>query len=162
MVEQAPPVEVGTWLAPEIAYGEGWLDRIADALKVRDLGLDRRGFVDATTSIALRPRLLEVSQRGRSLGGALDASQDADPLVQPATAAILSDTWSASDENMLRHRVDHVTTDEMIEELERPGRIIGMQARGKGAPLYGEGQYGWDPDLNPRSTALPAAYIRRR
>jgi hypothetical protein len=37
-----------------------------------------------------------------------------------------------------------------------------MQARGKGEPLYGEGQYGWDPDLRPRSTTLPAAYIDRR
>ena len=65
-------------------------------------------------------------------------------------------------ENTMQRRVDYVTTNELIEELEQPGRAIGLQALGKGQPLYGEGQYGWDPDLRARSTALPAAYITRR
>ena len=37
-----------------------------------------------------------------------------------------------------------------------------MQALSKGGPLYGEGQYGWDPNLRPRSNALPSAYVVER
>jgi hypothetical protein len=55
-----------------------------------------------------------------------------------------------------------VTVNELIEQLELPGQPIGMQALGKGRQLFGEGQFGWNPDLRPRSSTLPAAYVDRR
>ena len=58
-------------------------------------------------------------------------------------------------------RVDDLTTNELIEALELPGQPIAMQAIGKGKPLYGEGQFATEPDLLPRSTVLPSAYIAR-
>jgi hypothetical protein len=58
--------------------------------------------------------------------------------------------------------VDRITANELIEDLELPGRILSMQAPIKGGPLYGEGQYGWDPRLRPRSNALPSAYVVER
>jgi hypothetical protein len=50
----------------------------------------------------------------------------------------------------------------MVEKLEAPGQPIAMQAIGKGKLLYGEGQFAADPDLRPRSTVLPSAYITRK
>jgi hypothetical protein len=82
-------------------------------------------------------------------------------LAYAATAAVLSDSWSAADEGQLGGRVDDVTTNELIEMLELPARVIGMQAIGRGRPLYGEGQFAWDPDLRPRSTVVPSAYVRQ-
>lgn len=155
------PIDVGYSFAPGVAYGGGPVERVAEALRVRNLGLNRHGFANASIAIGLRPLLRRVAQRRVALGERPETREEDRP-VQRATAAILSDTWSARDENTLRRRVDEVTTNELIEELERPGRLMGMQARGKGEPLYGEGQYGWDPDLRPSSTTLPAAYIRRR
>mgnify|MGYP005824597947 CR=1 FL=1 len=75
---------------------------------------------------------------------------------------MLSDTWTASDEAQFQRRIDDVTIDELVELFELPGRPIGLQALGKGDPLYGEGQFSWDPDLRPRTSSLPAAYIERR
>lgn len=160
--EQQSPVDVGYWFVPGIAHGQGPIERVAETLQVRNLNLNRYGFATASTSIAIRPLLSRAAQRSPSLDPAVEGESVARPLVQQAAAAILSDTWSALDENSMRRRIDDVTTNELIEELERPARAIGMQARGKGEPLYGEGQYGWGLDLRPRSTTLPAAYIRRR
>jgi hypothetical protein len=35
-------------------------------------------------------------------------------------------------------------------------------ALGRGRPLYGEGQFAWEPALQPLSTDVPAAYIERQ
>jgi hypothetical protein len=143
--EQSAPVDVGYAWVPGIAYGDGPIGDIAQVLRVNDLGLNRRAFAAVSVAIGLKPLF--------------SAPDDERPLVQRAAGAILSDTWSARDEVGLGNRVDRVTTNELVEEFELPARAIALQATGKGEPLYGEGQYGWNPDLRPRSDALPAAYI---
>lgn len=160
--QQRPPVEVGYSLVPGIAYGEGVLGSIESALLLDSLNLNRRAFTSATVSIGLRPVLGRMADRPVSLGVREAAQRDHNQLLQTAAGALLSDTWSARDENNMRRRIDDLTTDELIGNLELPSRIIGLQALGKGRLLYGEGQYGWDPDLRPSSTTLPAAYITRR
>jgi hypothetical protein len=146
--EQAAPVDVGYAWVPGIAYGSGLIDDIAELLRVDDLDLNRRAFAAVTVAVGLKPLL--------------SSRTDERPLVQRAAGAVLSDTWSARDEAGLRNRVDRVTTNEVVEALELPARAIALQAISKGEPLYGEGQYGWDPDLRPRSDALPSAYISTR
>jgi hypothetical protein len=158
--EQASPVEVGRWFVPSIAYGDGALADVARALKTRDLQLNRHAFATVSGSITLRPVLEQLADHPRSLSGAADEEEQHAALVQRTSGAILSDTWIASDENSFRKRVDDLALDEMLENLELPGRLIGMNARGKGQPLYGEGQFGWDPDLRPKTTTLPSAYVR--
>lgn len=160
--QQRPPVEVGYSLVPGIAYGEGVLGSIESALLLDSLNLNRRAFTGVTVSIGLRPVLGRMADRPVSLGAREASQRDHNQLVQTTAGALLSDTWSARDENNMRRRIDDLTTDELIGNLELPSRIIGLQALGKGRLLYGEGQYGWDPDLRPSSTTLPAAYITRR
>jgi hypothetical protein len=160
--QRATPIEVGYQLVPGLAYGDGPLSAIAALLQVDDLRMNRESFAHATIGIGLRPLLQDKASMRVSLG-IREADNQAHPqLVQRAEAAILSDTWSARDENNLRRRVDDLTTNELIETLEFPGRPIALQAIGKGKLLYGEGQFAADPDLRPRSTVLPTAYITRR
>jgi hypothetical protein len=142
----ATPVEAGFVLMPGLAHGTGVVAVAAHALRMDDLNLNRRSFASATIEANVRPLL---------------ARSDS-PLTQRATGALLSDTWSPRDENEFGRRVDHITANELIEDLELPGRILSMQAPSKGGPLYGEGQYGWDPRLRPRSNALPSAYVVER
>lgn len=160
--EQQSPVEVGYWLVPGITYGEGVLGSIEAALLLDNLDLNRRAFAGTTVSVGLRPVLAKMADRPVSLGQREAAQRDRTQLVHTATGALLSDTWSARNENDMRGRIDNLTTNELIGNLELPARTIGLQALGKGQPLYGEGQYSWDPDLRPSSTTLPAAYITRR
>lgn len=141
------PVEAGMMLMPGLAHGSGPLGAAATALQMDDLGLNRRAFASATVSASVE-RLL--------------AEDPGAPLIQRANGALLSDVWSARDEREFGRRVDRITADELIETLEQPGRPIGMQALGKGEALYGEGQYGWDPQLQPRSDALPSAFVVER
>jgi hypothetical protein len=162
MAEHRAPAGVGHELASGVAHGGGILEPAAEALQLHHLDLERRGFVTADLSIALRPILPLASQRVPSLARAADKHDESEPLVQRATAAILSNTWSAETESTLRQRIDEVTTNELIGDLERPGRFLGLQAVGKGQPLYGEGQFGWDPDFRPTSNMVPASYLRRR
>jgi hypothetical protein len=162
LAERPSPVDVGRWIAPGVAYGEGSAGRIGEALQLHHLGLNRHGLASASASIAVRPILARAFGESPSLGVATRRQRVEEELAQGASAAILSDTWSARDEHTMQRHVDDVTTNELIEEIERPGRAMGMQARGKGQPLYGEGQYGWDPDLRARSTVLPVSYVRRR
>jgi hypothetical protein len=154
------PVDVGYVLVPGVAYGEGPLASIANVLQVEDLNLSRRSFASATLALAVRPKLADAARVRRTLGTKVAAEGDVDAIIQRANGAVLSDTWSAADENDFRRRVDRLTTDELIENLEVPARAIGSMARGKGQLLYGEGQFAWDPDLQPNSTTLPRAYVR--
>jgi hypothetical protein len=143
----APPVEPGQVLMPGLAHGSGPIGAAAAALQMDDLGLNRNAFATATIEANIRPLLSRTN---------------AGPLTQRATGAVLSDTWSSRDENELGRRVDRLTANELIETLELPGRVIALQALRKGGPLYGEGQYGWDPQLRPRTNALPSAYVVER
>ncbi|HEY0684433.1 MAG TPA: hypothetical protein VGD45_19005 [Steroidobacter sp.] len=143
----ASPVEPGYVLMPGLAHGTGPVGAAATALQMDDLGLNRRSFASATVSANIEPLL---------------AGDDRGPIIQRATGALLSDAWSPRDESDFGRRVDRITANELIETLEQPGRPIGMQALSKGGPLYGEGQYGWDPELRPRSNALPSAYVVER
>ncbi|HEU4654724.1 MAG TPA: hypothetical protein VFS47_12105 [Steroidobacteraceae bacterium] len=158
--ERPTPVEVGRYLVPSIAYGDGTLADVARALKVRDLNLNRHAFSEVQGTLTLRAVLDQRAERHRDLSRSSEAQEHA-PLVQRTGGAILSDTWAVSDENNFRKRIDDLALDEMLENLELPGRLIGMQAQGKGKPLYGEGQFGWDPDLRPRTITLPSAYLRQ-
>ncbi|WP_116811700.1 hypothetical protein [Steroidobacter cummioxidans] len=144
--DDAAPVDAGYLLMPGLAHGTGPLGVAATSLRMDDLNLNRHSFVSATIEANLQPLL---------------AQRDS-PLTQRASGALLSDTWSPRDENEFGRRVDRITASELIEALELPGRVIAMQALTKGGPLYGEGQYGWDPQLRPRSNALPAAYVVER
>lgn len=140
------PVEVGVLFVPAFAYGGGVIGTAASVLQVRELGLSARTFASASVDVALRPVL----------------THRADQLTQHATGAILSDTWSSSDEAELGRRVDALTTDEFVATIEAPSRILALNALGKGQPLYGEGQYAWDPDLRPSSVTLPRSYVEQR
>jgi hypothetical protein len=160
--ERRTPGDVGRLFAPAIAHGDGVLAEIAGALQVDHLGLSRRAFANATVTITARPTLAERADRSIGLGQANRRERSSPLLAYAATAAVLSDSWSAADEGQLGGRVDDVTTNELIEMLELPARVIGMQAIGRGRPLYGEGQFAWDPDLRPRSTVVPSAYVRQR
>lgn len=156
------PVEVGYQLVPGLAYGGGPLSAIARLLQVDDLRMNRQSFAHASIAVGLRPVLEDIAG-ARVTRGARETNDQAHPqIVQRADAALLSDTWSARDENNLRRRVDDLTTNELVESLELPGQPIAMQAIAKGKLLYGEGQFAADPDLRPRSTVLPSAYIARK
>jgi hypothetical protein len=158
--EEQAPVDVGYFLVPGVAYGEGALAAIANVLQVEDLNLSRRSFASATLALAVRPILVDAARVRRTLGEKNSAQDNARSLIQGASGAILSDTWSAADEADFRRRVDRLTTDELLENLELPARAIGSMALGKGELLYGEGQFAWNPDLQPNSTTLPRAYVR--
>jgi hypothetical protein len=158
----SPPIEVGYVLVPGMAYGEGLLARAAQLLQVEDLDLARRSFATSDLQISVRPTLSQKAQAARALGSSPAAAQAQAPLIQRANGALLSDSWSAADERDLQRRVDWLTTDEFIESLELPARPIGSMALGKGELLYGEGQFAWDPNLEPNSTTLPRPYITRR
>lgn len=159
--DRASPVGVGYVLVPGIAHGDGPLASIENALKLQSLNLNRHAFAMSAIAVESRPLLQRLSRRRRSLGPSDDEGNEPENLVHAATSALLSDTWSSSDESALQRRVDDITANELIEELQSPGKPLGMQAPGKGRPLFGEGQFGWSPDLRPRSTALPPIYITR-
>jgi hypothetical protein len=144
--EGAAPVDAGYVLMPGLAHGSGPVGAVAGALRMDDLHLNRRSFASSTIEATFRPLL---------------AHRDP-PLIQRATGALLSDTWSPRDESDFGRRVDRITANELVEDLELPGRVIAIQALSKGGPLYGEGQYGWNPQLRPRSGALPSAYVVER
>jgi hypothetical protein len=143
--EASSPVEAGYALVPALAYGDGFAATAAQVLRLDDLNLNRRAFANATISATTAPLFGEQA-----------------PLTRSASGAVLSDTWSSRNENEFRRRVDRITANELVEALELPGRPIAMQALRKGGPLYGEGQYADSPDLQPRSNALPAAYMDDR
>jgi hypothetical protein len=160
--ERRTPVAVGYLLTPGLAHGDGPLSAAAELLRVEDLDLNRRAFASVVLSIGVRPVLSQLADTPRRLDTPAASSTDVAPLVLRAGGALLSDTWSAHDEEDFRRRVDYVTTNELLESLELPARPIGAMALGKGRLLYGEGQYAWAPELRPRSDALPAAYVGRR
>ena len=160
--EQNAPVDVGYWLVSGIAHGEGALGEIQRALHLDSLNLNRRTFARSDAAIGLQPLLGQLADRKVSLGARAQPDTNRVQQVMNVSGAILSDTWSSRDEGALQRRVDDVTVNELIEELELPGRPLGMQALGKGKQLFGEGQFSWDPDLRPRSDTLPSAYIERR
>jgi len=142
--EAAPPVQAGYALVPALAHGGGRLSSIVDSLQLDDLELNARAFATARLTANIRPLLAEQ------------------PVTQVAAGAVLSDVWSSRDEAEFRRKADHLTADELVERLEMPARPLSMQSLSKGGPLYGEGQYSFDPDLRPRSNALPSAYITDR
>lgn len=160
--EGSPPIEVGYLLVPSLAYGEGLLASAGQLLQVEDLQLSRRSFATSDLQVSVWPTLALKAQSARSLGSLTNDTQPEPSLLHRANGALLSDSWSAIDERDFRRRVDSLTTDEFIETLELPARPIGSMALGKGELLYGEGQFAWDPNLEPNSTTLPTPYITRR
>lgn len=158
--ETPSPVEVGYFLVPGVSYGEGPISALADVLQVEDLSFSRRTFASSALALPVRPVVSEAARTHAALGEQQPTPRDRQPLIQRASSAILSDTWSSADEDDFRRRVDRVTTDELIAALEMPARPIGSMAQGKGQLLYGEGQFAWDPNLQPDSSRLPRAYVR--
>jgi hypothetical protein len=152
------PIDVGEVLVPTISHGDSVAPRVANDLGIRGLQLPDRTFARASIAIGLRKLF-----RGRPNDSQQsDDGKAADPLVQRASAAILSDTWSAIDETTFAHRVDRLVADEFVDTLEQPGRPIAMQAPAKGRPLYGEGQFAFPIDLRPVSSVLPSAYVKQQ
>lgn len=157
--EQSLPVEVGYALVPGIAYGEGPSGALEAALQLHDLHLNRHSYTTGAVSMAVRSVLAQLIRRRAAANPGTERASEREPLIQSAAGAVLSDSWSAADEKTLRGRIDDLTTNELVQSLELAGRPIALQARGKGQSLYGEGQFGWDADLRPRSDDLPAAYL---
>jgi hypothetical protein len=149
------PVRAGYVLVPALAHGAGPVSSVIEALQLRDLELNARGFASARLIANVRPVLAERASRAQPNPGS-------QPITHIAHGAILSDMWTSRDEAEFRRKTDNLTADELVETLELPGRPIAMQALSKGGPLYGEGQYSWDPDLRPRSNVLPSAYVTDR
>lgn len=147
-----PPVPAGYALVPALAHGGGPLSSIAESLQLRNLELNTHAFATARVTANVRPVLAERAQ----------SDADVRPIAHVAAGAILSDVWSSRDEGEFGRKVAHLTADELVEALEMPARPLSMQSLSKGGPLYGEGQYGWDPDLRPRSNSLPSAYVTNR
>jgi len=159
--ELSTPVEVGRWLVPGITYGAGPLGHVEKTLQLDDLGLPQRAFASIALTIRVQPLLAQLADSSVSLARPSPPQRAHQPLRQAANGAILSDTWSARDENSFGERVDRLVADELIDDIERPGRPIGLQALRNGGPLYGEGQFGWDPDFKPNSTSLPSFYLEQ-
>lgn len=158
----AAPVDVGYVFVPGLTYGDGVIGAAGTVLRVSDLDLNRRAFARARTRIDVRPALSQLAAVPPSLGNQEAGEERHRALIHEAQGAILSDTWAAGAESEFRERVDYVTANELIELLEFPARAIGVLALGRGRPLYGEGQFAWEPELRPTSTDLPRAYIGRR
>lgn len=148
LADAEAPAQAGAVLVPALAHGSGPLSAVTEALQLRDLELNPRAFATARLTANVRPLFAEQAE--------------SQPLTHVVQGAVLSDVWSSRDEGDFRRKTDNVIVDELVERLEMPGRPLSMQAPSKGGPLYGEGQYGWDPDLRPRSNALPAAYVTDR
>jgi hypothetical protein len=158
----AAPVEVGYFFVPALTYGDGPVGAVGGLLRVSDLDLNRHAFARAHTRIDIRPTLSQLAATPPSMGERETREEQHGTLALEADGSILSDTWAASSESDFRNRVDYVTTNELIELLELPARAIGSLALGRGRPLYGEGQFSWNPELRPDSGDLPAAYVGRR
>jgi hypothetical protein len=156
------PVEVGYRFVPAFTYGGGVISTAAAVLRVHELGMDARTFATADSQLALRPVLQARARTPISLRREDPNAADEPALVQRASGAILSDSWSAQDERELGRRVDELTINEFVETIELPSRILALNALAKGEPLFGEGQYAWDPDLRPSSVTLPRAYVEQR
>lgn len=159
--ELSAPTEVGRWLVPAVAYGVGPLGGVQKALQLDHLDLAQRAFASSALTIRVRPLLAQLADSPVSFAHSPSSQRTHEPLRQSAHGAILSDTWSARDENSFGKRVDRLIADELISGIERPGRPLGLQALSKGGPLYGEGQFGWDPDFRPRSFTLPSRYLEQ-
>lgn len=156
------PVEVGYLFVPAFTYGGGVISTAASVLRVHELGMDARTFANAESRVSLRPVLQARARTPLSLRRADPNSTNEPALVQRAGGAILSDTWSSRDEAEFGRRVDELTINEFVATIELPSRILALNALGKGEPLFGEGQYAWDPDLRPSSVTLPRAYVEQR
>jgi hypothetical protein len=156
------PVRVGVALVPELAYDGGVVRAAARLVGLEPLGLTDRAFAQTSVRLEVRALLGQLAQRTPSLRRERAASTNVAPLVQSASGAILSDAWSARDEASMRRLVDRLVVNEALEVIEAPGRPLGALAVGKGRILYGEGQFGWDPDFRPQSTTLPRAYVHTR
>lgn len=142
--DAAPPVPTGYALVPALAHGGGPLSAVTRFLQLQDLELNARAFAMARITANVQPTLADR------------------PIAHVAEGALLSDVWSSRDDGEFRRKTDHLIADELVEALEMPARPLSMQSLTQGGPLYGEGQYSRDPDLRPRSNALPGAYITDR
>ena len=158
------PVEVGAVTVPQIAYGGNAAGNVVmRAIGVRPLGVDRNSFATADISLRVKPMLGELADRPVAVRRSSGRS-NRPPVTQSASAAILSDTWSSSSEDVLRTRVDNLVANERLWQAEIAGMVLGWFG-GRGKPLYGEGQYGFGrgfldgPDMTVPSTSLPRDYV---
>lgn len=106
----------------------------------RGLGLGSDNFITATVAIP-----------GRDFLGPAGSE-----LMFTASAAILSNSWTAADPKTYRQRVDGLVVDELVGCAVLPGRMFAVISLGTNEPLYGEGLRSYpvvealDHDVLPR------------
>lgn len=112
-------------------------------------GIDRNGLNMSPRSYVESQVTVPVAN---FIGNYSSASNDT--MVMTSTAGILSNSWSAPSQEVMRQRVDNLVVDEAVAVVLRPSRIFSA------LPYYKEGRNALPVDVAVDSTALPVERLR--
>ena len=76
-----------------------------------------------------------------------------------ASAAILSNAWSAPTEERFQERVDGLVPNQLVGCITAPGALTFGMVGTKGGPLFGEGRLSHPVGVAADTTVLPSAYV---